>query len=66
MMTALAGFLFLLLFILALYAFGVFSTPYLEAFRFAFYLVLVLLALTVGVSFIQNPYEGYDPTVQPH
>jgi hypothetical protein len=64
MITALAGFLLFALIILALYAFGVFSTPYLEAFRFAFYLVLVLLALTIGLSLIQYPYEGYDPTVQ--
>lgn len=64
MITMLAGALFFVLIILALYAFGVFSTPYLEAFRFAFYLVLVLLALTVGISLIQYPYEGYDPTAQ--
>lgn len=64
MMTAITGLLLLALIVLALYVFGVFSTPYLEAFRFAFYVLLVLFALTVGITLMQPPNEGYDPT--PH
>lgn len=64
MMTLLAAAIFLILIILALYVFGIFSTPYLEAFRFAFYVLLVMLALTIGIVLMQQPYEGYDPTVR--
>jgi hypothetical protein len=64
MMTFFAALLFLALIVLALYVFGIFSTPYFEAFRFAFYLLLVLFALTVGIGIMQQPYEGYDPTVR--
>lgn len=64
MMTLAAGVTFLALIVLALYVFGVFSTPYLEAFRFAFYLLLVLFALTVGFGLLDHPYEGYDPTTR--
>jgi hypothetical protein len=62
MMTLLAAAMFLILIVLALYVFGIFSTPYVEAFRFAFYLLLVLLVITVGIVLMQQPYEGYDPT----
>jgi hypothetical protein len=64
MMTWLAGLVFLALIVTALYAFGWFSTPYLEAFRFAFYLLLVLFALTVGISLMDQPPKGYDPTAR--
>jgi hypothetical protein len=64
MMTLLAGTIFLALIILALYVFGIFSTPYLEAFRFAFYVLLVMLVLTIGIVLMQQPNEGYDPTVR--
>jgi len=63
-MTFLAAVLLFALIVSALYVFGVFSTPYVEAFRFAFYLLLVLLILTVGIGFYQHPYDGYDPTVR--
>ena len=42
---------------------GWLSTPYLDAFRFAFYLLLILLVLTVGFAVVGHQYEGYDPTV---
>ena len=60
----LSGMLFLGLVVLALYVFGVFSTPYLEAFRFAFYLLLVVLVLTVGIGLMNHPFEGYNPTAR--
>ena len=62
MVTLVAGGMLLALVVLALYVFGVFSTPYLNAFRFMFYLLLVLLALTLGISLMEHPQEGYDPT----
>jgi hypothetical protein len=62
MLTLTTGLLLLALIAVALYAFGVFDTPYLGAFRFTFYLLLVLLALAVWYG--MNPsHEGYDPTV---
>jgi hypothetical protein len=64
MLTFVATSLFILLIVLALYAFGLFDTPYLSAFRFAFYLVLVLLILTVGGSLVHHPDEGYDASTQ--
>lgn len=57
--------LFLTGIILALYVVGVFATPYLEAFRFGFYLVLVVLAVTVGFMLMtEQQYGGYDPIVR--
>ena len=51
--------------ILALYVFGLFSTPYFEAFRFVFYLLLVLLVLTVGIELTYHPFQqGYSPTAR--
>ncbi|ALA58998.1 hypothetical protein [Nitrospira moscoviensis] len=63
MTTLLAGILLLALIVLALYVFGVFGTPYLNAFRWVFYLLLVLFALVVGAGLMEHRYEGYDPTV---
>jgi hypothetical protein len=62
MMTMLMAALLLLVILSALYAFGVFNTPYLDAFRFAFYLLLVMLIIVVVVSIGDNPKQGYDPT----
>lgn len=64
MVTFLMVLLFLGVILIALYAFGVFDTPYLGAFRFALYLLLVLLALSIWYGALKHPYEGYDPTVQ--
>ena len=63
MLTFVAGLLLTGLIVAALIAFGVFSTPYLDAFRFAFYLLLVLLVLSVWFSIGNQPYDGYDATV---
>jgi len=63
MLTLLSGLLLTALIVVALYAFGIFNTPYLDAFRFAFYLLLVLLVLSVWFSIANQPYGGYDATV---
>lgn len=64
MLTLVAGLLLTALILVALYAFGIFNTPYLDAFRFTFYLLLVLLVLSVWFSSIGNqPSGGYDATV---
>lgn len=62
MMTFLAGTIFLLLILTALYAFGVFGTPYLGAFRFAFYLILLIFFVVIVFSSNNAPFKGYDPT----
>ncbi|HJT20495.1 MAG TPA: hypothetical protein VJ746_08490 [Nitrospira sp.] len=62
-MTLVSIILGIIVVIVALYAFRVLSTPYLDAFRFAFYLFLVLLALSVWYGAMDHPYDGYDPTV---
>ena len=63
MLTLITGLLLLAVIVIALYTFGVFDTPYLGAFRFAFYLLLVLLALAVWYGTMNPSHEGYDPTV---
>lgn len=63
MLTLTTGLLLLAVIVVALYAFGVFDTPYLGAFRFTFYLLLVLLALAVWYGSMNPSQEGYDPTV---
>ncbi|HKY73683.1 MAG TPA: hypothetical protein VJL88_17320 [Nitrospira sp.] len=63
MLTLLTGLLLTALIVIALYSFGVFNTPYLDAFRFAFYLLLVLLVLSIWFGTVNNPNEGYDATV---
>jgi hypothetical protein len=63
MLTLLTGLLLTAVIVVALYAFGIFNTPYLDAFRFAFYLLLVLLVLSVWFSIGNEPYKGYDATV---
>ena len=63
MLTLTVGLLLLAAIVVALYAFGIFNTPYLGAFRFAFYLLLVMLALSVWYGTTNTPMEGYDPTV---
>lgn len=63
MLTLTAGLLLLAVIVIALYAFGVFDTPYLGAFRFTFFLLIVLLALAVWYGTMNQPHEGYDPTV---
>lgn len=49
----------------AVYAFGWVNTPYLNAFRFMFYFLVVLAAAVVLIEVFQSsPQEGYDPTPQ--
>ena len=62
MMTLLAGAVFTLLILTAVYAFGVFGTPYLHAFRFAFYLILLMFIVVMVFAIGNQPFEGYDPT----
>ena len=62
MLTLVSGLLLTALLVVALYTFGIFNTPYLNAFRFAFYLLLVLLVLSVWFSIGNQPSGGYDAT----
>jgi hypothetical protein len=62
MMTFVAASMFALLIFTALYAFGVFGTPYLDAFRVAFYLILVMFLVVIVFTLGHQPNEGYDPT----
>ena len=55
MMTFASAILFVAVIVIALYAFGVFNTPYLDAFRFAFYLLLVLLVLSIWFGVMEPP-----------
>lgn len=64
MVTLIAGVLLFVLILLGLYAFGWFSTPYSDAFRFVLYLFLVLSVLIIGFALYDHPYEGYDPTAK--
>ena len=63
MLTFLTGLLLTAVIVVALYAFGVFNTPYSDAFRATFYLLLVVLILSVWFGISNQPYEGYDATV---
>jgi hypothetical protein len=63
MMTLLTGVLLTAVIVIALYAFGIFNTPYLDAFRVAFYLLLVLLVLSVWFSTAHAPDEGQHTAV---
>jgi hypothetical protein len=49
----------LVLLALYLYVSGVFNTSYLRAFQFAFYILMVCFALTIGIG-SQHFYEGSD------
>ena len=63
MLTLLTGLLLLGVIVIALYAFGAFDTPYLDAFRAAFYLLLVLLLLSVWFSTGHQSNQPVDQTV---
>ena len=63
MMTLLAGLLLVALIVIALYAFGVFETPYLDAFRVTFYLLLVVVILSFWFGVSNQPNPSYDSTV---
>ncbi|MGQ0811910.1 MAG: DUF1328 domain-containing protein [Nitrospiraceae bacterium] len=61
-MITLEVILFVLVIVAAVYGFGIVSSPYLEAFRFAFYLFLLIFVVAVAAGLIQETYHGYDPT----
>jgi hypothetical protein len=63
MMTLLTGLLLAAVIVIALCAFGVFETPYLDAFRVTFYLLLVLLILSFWFGVSNQPNQSYDSTV---
>ncbi|MCW5798597.1 MAG: hypothetical protein KIT40_08865 [Nitrospira sp.] len=60
--AVLIGMILIGMILTGLYAFGTFSTPYTEAFRFGLYLLLVLALVAVVVAMGRQPFEGYDPT----
>lgn len=62
MTTLLVATVLLGIIITALYTFGIFSTPYTDAFRFGFYLFLMIGLVAVVLVMGQQPFEGYDPT----
>ena len=62
MMTFFVAIVLLGAIITALYAFGIFSTPYTDAFRIGFYLLLAVSFVAVVLAMGRNPFEGYDPT----
>jgi hypothetical protein len=61
MLILIATMFLLVLVLLALYLYvsGVFNTSYLRAFQFAFCILMVCFALTIGIG-IQHFYEGSD------
>lgn len=57
------GVLLIISVIVALYAFGVITTPYVGTYRMVFYFLLALIAITVIVGIFQSSqFGGYDPT----
>lgn len=62
MVTLLVATVLIGMIITALYACGVFNTPYTEAFRVGFYLILLLGLVAVVLTIGWYPFEGYDPT----
>jgi hypothetical protein len=62
MTTLLAVTVLLGIIITALYAFGIFSTAYTDAFRVGFYLFLMIGLVAVVLVMGRQPFEGYDPT----
>ena len=62
MITMLGAFIIIAIIVLALYGFGFFSTPYTDAFRIGFYLLLAIFIVAVVWTGGRNPFEGYDPT----
>jgi len=63
MLTLLTGLLLTAVIVVALYAFGVFNTPYSDAFRATFYLLLVMVILSVWFGIGNQPTAGHGPTV---
>ncbi len=62
MVTLLVATVLIGILLTALYAFGIFSTPYTDAFRFGFYLLVLVGIVAVVLAVGRHPFEGYDPT----
>jgi len=62
MVTLLVATVLIGMILTALHAFGVFNTPYTDAFRVGFYLILLLGLVAVVLTIGRHPFEGYDPT----
>ena len=62
MTTLLVAIVLLGIIMTALYAFGIFNTPYTDAFRIGFYLFLVMGLVAAVLVLGRQPFEGYDPT----
>ncbi|MCS6288755.1 MAG: hypothetical protein H8K10_07225 [Nitrospira sp.] len=62
MVTLLVATVLIGMIIAASYAFGVFNTPYTDAFRVGVYLILLLGLVAVVLTIGRHPFEGYDPT----
>ena len=62
MVTLLAATVLIGMIITALYAFGVFNTPYTDAFRIRFYLIILLGLVAVVLTIGRHPIEGYGHT----
>ena len=62
MVTLLVATVLIGMIITALYAFGVFNTPYTDAFRIGFYLIILLGLVAVVLTIGRHPIEGDDPT----
>ena len=62
MVTLLVATVLIGMIITALYAFGVFNTPYTDAFSIRFYLIILLGLVAVVLTIGRHPIEGYDPT----
>ena len=61
-MMIIGSILAIIVFVTALYGFGVFDTPYMGTFRIAFYFFLIFFLATLAVGIISRPNQGYDPT----
>ncbi len=62
MVTLLVATVLIGMMITALCAFGVFNTPYTDAFRIRFYLIILLGLVAVVLTIGRHPIEGYGHT----
>ena len=62
MVTLLVATVLIGMIITALYAFGVFNTPYTDAFRIRFYLIILLGLVAVVRTIGRHPIERYGHT----
>ncbi|MCK6499128.1 MAG: hypothetical protein L6Q38_06570 [Nitrospira sp.] len=62
MITLLVAVVLMGMILTGLYAFGLFNTPYTGAFRFGFYMLVLMGLVVVLLALGGHPMEGYDPT----